>query len=101
MLLLRGWVNRGKGKEASVYCESLIQTAKGEGLMAEQRHGRYYAQELMMDQEDANVRELIQDALDAGEHHEWHLVGVSDVVAGQGVMLFWDTSRPGFGRTSR
>jgi hypothetical protein len=38
--------------------------------MEEQRHGRYYAQELMMDQEDANVRELIQDALDAGEHHE-------------------------------
>jgi hypothetical protein len=69
--------------------------------MAEQRHGRYYAQELMMDQEDANIRELIQDALDAGEHHEWHLVGVSDVVAEQGVMLFWDTSRPGFGRTSR
>jgi hypothetical protein len=52
--------------------------------MAEQRHGRYYAQELMMDEEDANVRELIQDALDAGEHHEWHLVGVSDVVAGKG-----------------
>ena len=69
--------------------------------MAEQRHGRYYAQELMMDQEDANIRELIQDALDAGEHHEWHLVGVSDVVPGQGVILFWDTARPGFGRTSR
>jgi hypothetical protein len=31
--------------------------------MAEQRHGRYYAQELMMDQ-DANIREQIQDALD-------------------------------------
>ena len=64
--------------------------------MAEQRHGRYYAQELMMDQ-DANVRELIQDALDAGEHREWHLVGASDVVPGQGVILFWDTARPGFG----
>jgi hypothetical protein len=35
-------------------------------LMAEQRHGRYYAQELMMN-EGANVREQIQDALDAGE----------------------------------
>jgi hypothetical protein len=58
--------------------------------MAEQRHGRYYAQELMMDQ-DANVRELIQDALDAGENQEWHLVGASDVVPGQGVILFWDT----------
>ena len=52
--------------------------------MAEQRHGRYYAQELMMDQ-DANIRELIQDALDSGEHQEWHLVRASDVVAGQGV----------------
>ncbi len=69
--------------------------------MAEQRHGRYYAQELMMDQEDANVRELIQDALNSGEHNEWHLVGASDVVPGQGVILFWDTARPGFGRTSR
>jgi hypothetical protein len=49
--------------------------------MAEQHHGRYYAQELMMDQ-DANIRELIQDALDSGEHHEWHLVGASDVVRG-------------------
>jgi hypothetical protein len=28
-------------------------------------------------------------------------VGASDVVAGQGVILFWDTARPGFGRTSR
>jgi hypothetical protein len=49
--------------------------------MAEQRHGRYNAQELMMDQ-DANIREQIQAALDSGEHHEWHLVGASDVVPG-------------------
>jgi hypothetical protein len=68
--------------------------------MAEQRHGRYYAQELMMDQ-DANIREQIQDALDAGERKEWHLVGVSDVLPERGVMLFWDTDLPGFARTSR
>jgi hypothetical protein len=68
--------------------------------MAEQRHGRFYAQELMMDQ-DANSREQIQDALDAGERQEWHLVGVSDVLPERGVILFWDTARPGFGRTSR
>jgi hypothetical protein len=68
--------------------------------MAEQRHGRYYAQELMMN-EGANVREQIQDALDAGEHHEWHLVGVSDVLPERGVILFWDTSRPSFGRSAR
>ena len=43
--------------------------------MAEQRHGRYYAQELMMN-EGTNVREQIQNALDAVEEQEWHLVGV-------------------------
>ena len=68
--------------------------------MAQQRHGRYYAQELMMD-EGADLRGQIQDALDAGEQREWHLVGVSDVPPEGGVILFWDTSRPSFGRTSR
>ncbi len=68
--------------------------------MAEQRHGRYYAQELTMD-EGANVREHIQDALDAGEQREWHLVGISDVLPERGVILFWDTARPSFGRSSR
>ncbi len=46
--------------------------------MTDQPHGRYFAQELMLDQ-DAEAREQIQDALDAGERKEWHLVGVSDV----------------------
>ena len=68
--------------------------------MIEQRHGRYFAQELVLDQ-NADAREQIQDALDAGEIQEWHLVGVSDVLPERGVILFWDTSRPSFGRTSR
>jgi hypothetical protein len=68
--------------------------------MIEQLHGRYFAQELMLDQA-VNIREQIQDALDAGEIQEWHLVGVSDVLPERGVILFWDTSRPSFGRTSR
>ena len=65
--------------------------------MTEQRHGRYYAQELMMDQ-DAHIREQIQDALDAGERLEWHLLGVSDVLPERGVILFWDTASPSFAR---
>ena len=65
--------------------------------MTEQRHGRYFAQELMPDQ-NADPREQVQDALDAGETKEWHLVGVSDVLPERGVMLFWDTARPSFGR---
>ena len=71
-----------------------------EETISEQRHGRYYAQELMMGQ-DANIREQIQDALDAGENQEWHLGGVSDVLPERGVILFWDTARPSFGRSSR
>jgi hypothetical protein len=65
--------------------------------MTEQRHGRYFAQELTLDQ-DADLREQVQDALDAGETKEWYLVGVSDVLPERGVMLFWDTARPSFGR---
>jgi hypothetical protein len=48
-----------------------------------------------------STREQIQEALDAGEHKEWHLVGVSNVLPERGVNLFWDTSKPSFGRSSR
>jgi hypothetical protein len=69
-------------------------------LLTEQRHGRFFAQELMLDQSES-VREQIQDTLDAGERHEWHLVGISNVLPERGVILFWDTARPSFGRSSR
>ena len=68
--------------------------------MTEQQHRRYFAQELMPNQRE-NTREQIQEALDAGERKEWHLVGVSNVLPEGRVILFWDTSRPSFGRTSR
>ena len=67
--------------------------------MAEQLHGRYFAQELILDQA-ANTREQVQDALDAGDREKWHLVGVSGELPECGVILFWDTARPSFGRTS-
>jgi hypothetical protein len=54
----------------------------------------------MLDQSES-VREQIQDTLDAGERHEWHLVGISNVLPERGVILFWDTARPSFGRSSR
>jgi hypothetical protein len=69
-------------------------------LVTEQLHGRYFAQELMLNQSGSN-REQIQVALDAGERQEWHLVGVSHGLPEGGVILFWDTSRPSFGRSSR
>jgi hypothetical protein len=55
-------------------------------LVTKQRHGRYFAQELMLDQSGSN-REQIQDALDAGERKEWHLVGVSAVLPERRVLL--------------
>ena len=67
--------------------------------MVDQPRGRYYAQELAVDQ-NANVMEQIQSALDEGDRHEWHLVGVSDVMA-EHVILFWDTERPSFGISHR
>jgi hypothetical protein len=67
--------------------------------MTEPPHGRYYAQEMVLDP-NANVREQIQEALDAKEREDWHLVGVSDVPGEGGVLLFWDTARASFGRTT-
>ena len=68
--------------------------------MTEPRHGRFYAQVLVVDL-NANVQEQIQEALDANEAQDWHLVGVAQNVPGEGgVMLFWDTARAGFGRTT-
>lgn len=64
--------------------------------MAEQRHGRYYAQELVLGQATSK-REQIQDALDAGDSREWHLVAVSDGLVEGGVVLFWDTAWPHVG----
>ena len=79
------------------YTAHLEEAAKGKILMAEQRHGRYYAQELVLDQATSK-REQIQDALDAGDSRQWHLVGVSDVQLEGVVLLFWDTAWPQVGR---
>ena len=73
---------------------------KGEHALSEQQHGRFYAQELMVDP-NANVREQLQRALDEGDTHEWHLVGVLDAMPGHGVILFWDTERPSYGISHR
>jgi hypothetical protein len=78
------------------YTANLDEAAKGKVHMAEQRHRRYYAQELVLDQA-TNKRAQIQDALDAGDSREWHLVGVSDVLVEGSVLLFWDTAWPHVG----
>jgi hypothetical protein len=47
----------------------------GGRFVTEQQNGRFFAQELMLDQ-SGSIREQIQDALDAGESQEWHSGGL-------------------------
>jgi hypothetical protein len=62
--------------------------------------GRYHAEHVRLSQ-DREPQEQLQGVLDAAEQKEWHLVGVSGGLTEGGVILFWDTKRPSFGRTSR
>jgi hypothetical protein len=68
----------------------------------------------------AGTSEQIQEVLDAGESKDWQLVGVFDVPGsdaetpsagssgerrakgrgGRSVILFWDTQRPSFARST-
>ena len=85
-----------------LYCGSggVSESAKEEALMTEPRHGRYYAEELVLDA-NANVRDQIQDALDASDRQARQLVAVSYVPGERGgMLLFWDTGEPGFARSS-
>ena len=62
--------------------------------------GRYYAEHVRLSQETESQQQL-QSVLDAAEEKEWHLVGVAGGLPEGGMILFWDTKRPSFGRTSR
>jgi hypothetical protein len=62
--------------------------------------GRYYAEHVRVDLE-TEPQEQLQSILDAAEEKEWHLVGVAGGLPDGGMILFWDTKRPSFGRTSR
>ena len=60
-------------------------------------HGRYYAE--LVPPSPEGLQATVQELLDAGERKEWHLVGVAGGLPEGGVLLFWDTAHPGFGRT--
>jgi hypothetical protein len=62
--------------------------------------GRYYAQHVSVSQE-VDIQPQLQDVLDAAEAKEWHLVGVAGGLPDGGIVLFWDTTRPSFGRSSK
>ncbi|HEV2093188.1 MAG TPA: hypothetical protein VGR18_08490 [Rubrobacter sp.] len=70
--------------------------------MAAERTGetqrRYKAEYVRVTGEDPEAQ--LQDVLDAKEGKEWQLVGVAGGLEEGGVVLFWDTTRPSFGRRS-
>jgi hypothetical protein len=62
-------------------------------------HGRYYAE--YIGQVSSEPQSQLQELLDEKDAREWHLVGVAGGLPGGGLMLFWDTEKPSFGRKSR
>jgi hypothetical protein len=64
-----------------------------------QSHGRYYAEYVRVVGD--NPGSQLQDVLDVKEGKEWHLVGVAGGLQDGGVVLFWDTAKPSFGRSER
>jgi hypothetical protein len=62
--------------------------------------GRYYAEHVRVSPE-IEPQEQLQGILDDAEVKEWHLVGVAGGLPDDGMILFWDTKRPSFGRSSR
>lgn len=61
--------------------------------------GRYRAEYVRVTHE-AEPQEQLQGVLDEAESKEWHLIGVAGGLPDGGMILFWDTARPSFGRTS-
>ncbi len=49
--------------------------------------------------EETDPQAQLQDILASAEAKEWHLVGVAGGLPDGGMVLFWDTRRPSFGRT--
>jgi hypothetical protein len=69
-----------------------------EGTEKRPAQGRYLAEYVRVTGDDPAVQ--LQQELDAKEGKEWHLVGVSGGLKEGEVVLFWDTARPSFGRSS-
>jgi hypothetical protein len=61
-------------------------------------HGRYYAEYARAT--SAEPQDQLQALLDEKNAREWHLVGVAGGLPEGGIIFFWDTERPSFGRSS-
>ena len=71
--------------------------AKQREDVKESPRGHYRAEYVRVTGDD-NPEARLQEVLDAKEGKEWHLVGVAGGFKDGGVVLFWDTTRPSFGR---
>ncbi len=60
--------------------------------------GRYHAEYVRVS-EETDPQAQLQDILAGAEAKEWNLVGVAGGLPDGGMVLFWDTRRPSFGRT--
>jgi hypothetical protein len=60
--------------------------------------GRYHAEYVRVG-EETDPQAQLQDILASAEAKEWNLVGVAGGLPDGGMVLFWDTRRPSFGRT--
>ena len=69
------------------------------GTGEHEAHGRYYAEYVVEVPEEP--RNQLQELLDEKDAKEWHLVGVVGGLPKGGIIFFWDTERPSFGRRSR
>ncbi len=69
------------------------------GTRGRPRHGRYYVEYVRTTSEEP--QEQLQALLDEKDAREWHLIGVAGGLPEGGMMFFWDTERPSFGRSSR
>ncbi len=70
-----------------------------EELLESRSHGRYFAEYVRVTYE-TEIQGQLHEVLETAEKKEWHLVGVAGGLPDGGMILFWDTQRPSFGRTS-
>ncbi len=61
--------------------------------------GRYHAEYVRVSG-DTHPEEQLREVLASAEAKKWDLVGVAGGLPDGGMILFWDTRRPTFGRTS-
>jgi hypothetical protein len=72
--------------------------ARGPNVKERRAHGRYYAEYVQVSSDEP--QDQLQALLDEKDAREWHLVGVVGGLSEGGIIFFWDTERPSFGRSS-